>query len=108
MDTYFGSDGTKYTRDEVQRYVKNAKKRKLELFKEEHGYHFCEHIKDNGKMCGRSSGMPLDMSHTESVRVSRINRRIELAWDIENIKIRCRDCHQVHDKLNVQWGARNQ
>ena len=57
----------------------------------EFGYNFCVD-------CLRSSGVYLDCSHTISVDEAQKSRRTELAYDKNNIKVRCRECHQDHDR----------
>ncbi len=62
----------------------------------EYGYNFCV-------ICGvNNSYSIIDPSHDESVKSCKENGRAEKAWDKGNIKPRCRDCHNKHDKLNIQ------
>lgn len=65
---------------------------------EEYGYIFCEE-------CGRNanSGVPIDCSHTISVDEAQKRGRAELAWSVDNIKMRCRLCHRIHDKNNLNY-----
>lgn len=37
---------------------------------------------------------------------TRKTGRAELAFDVDNIKIRCRTCHQIHDHTNLQTKRR--
>lgn len=90
MNTYGASDGKRYTQRQIEIRIRKAKQEKKEQFMDEHGFFFCED-------CGRSSGR-LDMSHTIGVYESKKQGKVELAWNVENIKIRCRACHQKHDK----------
>jgi len=87
-----GSDGQRYTADRVAKNVSRAKLRKIENFLEEHGYIFCED-------CLRNDCVPIDCSHNISVAEAKKTGRVELAWDVENIKMRGRPCHKKHDKL---------
>ena len=94
MGIYFDSNGERYTQNQVDARVSKAKQDKLEQMRDEHGYIFCED-------CSVSSGVYFDCSHNVSVQDAKNERRVELAWDIDNIKIRCRRCHQVYDGLNI-------
>jgi hypothetical protein len=92
MNSYRCSDGTRLKQSVIERLIKKAKAEKLREQFDEHGYNFCE-------QCNISSGTYLDCSHTESVKSCKENGRTEKAFDVDNIKIRCRKCHQIHDKL---------
>ncbi len=59
--------------------------------REEYGYIFCED-------CGRSSGTYFDCSHDVSVDKCQKEGRSELAYDVNNITIRCRECHKIWDR----------
>jgi len=48
--------------------------------------------------CLKSSGVYLDCSHEISVNECQKRGIAELAFDPSNIKIRCRECHNNHDK----------
>jgi 5-methylcytosine-specific restriction endonuclease McrA len=89
---YKMSNGEKVTKSFVDRKVREAKKEKLDQQLEEHGYNFCEEPE-----CGRSGGTYLDCSHDVSVDKCQKEGMTELAWDINNITIRCRECHKKHD-----------
>ena len=90
MNHYYTSDGQRVAKSVIDSRVKAAKKIVVDEQKNEHGYNFCVE-------CGRSTGVRLDCSHTISVDYAQKTRRTELAWDTDNIKIRCRDCHIKHD-----------
>ena len=92
MNHYYTSDGNRVSKSAIDSKIRAAKKIVIDEQKYEHGYNFCVE-------CGRSTGIYLDCSHTISVDHAQKTRRTELAWDINNIKMRCRDCHQKHDKL---------
>lgn len=91
MNHYFTSTGERLSKSVIDNRIRLAKQQKLELQKDIHGYNFCED-------CGRSGGIYLDCSHEVSVDKCQKNRRAELAYDVSNIKIRCRLCHKKHDK----------
>lgn len=90
-NTYQTSDGQRFKKSIIDQKIKQAKARKLEEMMDDYGYHFCEECKTNQ---GR-----LDCSHTISVKQAQEEGQSELAWDVENIKIRCRSCHQKLDLL---------
>lgn len=93
MTTYRMSNGDRVKKSVLDRNVKEAKKKKLELFIEEYGYAFCEDCKNND--C-----KPIDCSHDISVKECQESGRSELAWDINNITLRGRPCHNKWDKTS--------
>ena len=95
MGSYQCSDGTRVTQVELNRLIFEAKSIKREEFLEQYGYFFCEDCKKNKR--------PLDMSHNVSVQQCKMQGRTELAWDVENIKLRCRDCHNEYDNSGTQF-----
>ena len=93
------STGKRISKKVIDRRVTKAKKDKLEQQREDNnGYNFCE-------TCERSSGVYLDCSHIVSVDECQKSGQAELAWDIKNIKILCRICHQKKDRLNLQFNT---
>ena len=96
MNTYKSSTGERYTQNQIDRKITEAKAKVIQNQINEYGYNFCED-------CGRNaSGMRLDCSHDISVKRAKEEGRTEQCWNVKNIVIRCRDCHQKHDKLNLQ------
>lgn len=92
-NTYSSSDGQRWTSKEVENKIREAKQAKIDLIVDEFGYVFCE-------ACKRNDCVPVDCSHDKSVQWCKDNGCVELAWDVENITMRGRRCHQKHDKLN--------
>ena len=90
MNYYKTSNGSHVAKSVVDYRIRESKKKKKEQFLKEHGYIFCEE-------CGRSSGTFFDTSHDISVDECQNTGRTELAWDINNLTYRCRDCHNKHD-----------
>ena len=90
MNSYKCSDGTKVKKSIVDRRIREAKRIKLDNFIQEHGYYFCEE-------CKKSKGVYIDCSHDISVDECQKSGKTELAWDINNITLRCRNCHIKHD-----------
>lgn len=92
MNSYSTSDGSRLKQSVIERLIKKAKAEKVRQQFDEFGYNFCEE-------CNISNGTYLDCSHDESVKSCKENGRTEKAFDVENITMRCRKCHQKHDKL---------
>ena len=90
MNSYKCSDGTRVPKSIIDRKVRFAKQTKLRQFFDEHGYYFCEE-------CKVSTGTYIDCSHDISVDQCQKQGRTELAWDVNNITLRCRECHVKHD-----------
>ena len=91
MNHYYTSDGDRVSKSVIDKRVRKAKSNALSEQFWEFGYNFCVD-------CLRSSGVYLDCSHTISVDEAQKSRRTELAYDKNNIKVRCRECHQAHDR----------
>ena len=92
MNTYKTSNGERIRQSVIDRLIRKAKEQKLRQQFDEHGYNFCEN-------CLISSGTYLDCSHRVSVKKAKENGMTELCWDVNNIDVLCRKCHQVRDKL---------
>jgi len=94
MGSFTDSRGSKFTKKAIDRMVNDAKRERMQMQIDEHGYNFCED-------CERNSCKPVDMSHDISVSACQSNPNIplELAWSISNITPRGRLCHQKHDNL---------
>ena len=89
MNHYRLSNGYKMSKSIIDSNVRKAKESALDEQFYEFGYNFCVD-------CGTSSGR-LDCSHTISVDAAQKQGRAELAFDPDNIKVRCRQCHIKHD-----------
>lgn len=92
MNTYQCSDGSRLKQSVIDRLITKAKKQKVESQFDDHGYNFCEE-------CGISSGTYLDCSHNVSVKKAKEQGKTELCFDVNNITMLCRKCHQIKDKL---------
>ena len=92
MNSYSTSDGSRLKQSVIESLIKKAKAEKLRQMQDEYGYIFCE-------VCGISNGTYLDCSHDISVKEAKESGCTELAFDVNNITIRCRKCHQIHDGL---------
>lgn len=100
MPTYKCSDGTRVTQGQIDRNIRKAKIQLLSNCKEEHGYIFCQECKHND--C-----KPVDCSHNISVDKCKKSGKTELCWDINNMKLRGRDCHKLKDGLDLKFKKRN-
>ena len=89
MNHYYTSDEERVAKSVIDSKTRKAKSNALSEQFWEYGYNFCVD-------CKTSSGR-LDCSHTISVDEAQKTRRAELAWDVNNIKVRCRDCHIKQD-----------
>ncbi len=96
MNTYLTSSGERLRESVIKRLIRKAKKYKLLYQYEEYLYNFCED-------CGISNGTYLDCSHEISVKKAKEMGKTELCFDPDNIKIRCRKCHQKKDNLHLQF-----
>lgn len=100
-NSFSTSKGERIPKKQIDINVRAAKGIKLADMYSEHGYIFCE---EEG--CGKnaSAGEPIDCSHDISVKECQESGRSELAWDVDNITMRCRTCHAKRDGLNIQSG----
>lgn len=92
MNSYKCSDGTRLKQSVIDRLITKAKKQKVEQQFDEFGYNFCEE-------CQISSGTYLDCSHDVGVKKAKEIGETELCFDVNNITMLCRRCHQIRDKL---------
>lgn len=96
----FCSDGTVLTSVEINRRIRKAKQQKIDSMMDEHGHVFCEDCKDFGLPKG---AIPMelkiiDCSHNISVDEAKKSRKSELAYEVNNIRMRCRVHHRKHDE----------
>jgi membrane protease subunit (stomatin/prohibitin family) len=97
MNTYQTSNGERFTQSQIERKITEAKAKALEKQCNEHDYNFCEN-------CGRNaSNTRLDCSHGISVKRAKEEGKTEQCWNVGNIEILCRACHQIKDKLHLQF-----
>ncbi len=90
--TYSDSLGNRWTTEQIDRKSHKVAKELLELQFLEHGYNFCE-------VCNRNDCKPIDVAHLVSRKEAKESGNSELCWDMDNMKIMGRKCHQKHDKL---------
>lgn len=92
MNSYFDSNGNRYTTAQIERKIKKAALEILEMQFLDHGYNFCER-------CKRNDDKPIDVSHTISRKKAKEDGCVELLWDYDNLEILGRKCHKIKDKL---------
>jgi len=90
MNTYSTNTGERFTTPQIDLKVRKAKKQKIDEFIDEHGYVFCEE-------CKRNDCVPVDCSHDISVKEAKESGQSQLSWDVSNITLRGRSCHNKHD-----------
>lgn len=90
MNHFYTSNEERVAKSVIDAKVRKAKTNVLSSQYWEFGHNFCVD-------CLRSSGVYLDCSHTVSVDEAQKTRRSELAWDEDNVEVRCRECHIKHD-----------
>ena len=93
-NTYSCSDGSRLTRSQIEKKIREAKKEKIAELEAEFGYVFCFD-------CGRNDCLPVDMSHDIPIKDCLESGRAELAFDLDNLTPRGRKCHQKRDKLKI-------
>ena len=95
------SDGTKISSKTLESYITLAKASKIAEMDDNYGYIFCEDCNEFGHPPGPLNEMELkiiDCSHEISVKEAKESGRAELCYDIDNIRMRCRIHHKLHDK----------
>ena len=93
---YRCSDGTRVSKKTIDQRIRKAKAEKLQEHFDEYGYYVCTN-------CFSNSCKPIDVSHVISVDEAQKTGKTELSWDLNNLKILGRQCHQKHDKLNLNF-----
>lgn len=93
-NTYGDNKGNRYTQGQINAMITKAKKEKLEAFRDENGFLFCEECGVNEKAAGK-----LDCSHDISVDKAKNTGNVQLLRKANNITLRCRSCHKKHDNL---------
>lgn len=96
MGTYKCSNGTRVTQAQIDRNIRKAKIKLIQNCKDKYGYVFCQE-------CKRNDCRPVDCSHNVSVGQCKKNGTTELAWDINNMKLRGRECHKLKDGLDLKF-----
>ena len=92
--SYSGSDGTRYTTEQIERKIRGAAIDLVDIQFIEYGYNFCT-------KCGRNDCKPVDVSHTISRKKAKEDGCVEVLWDLDNLELLGRKCHKDKDKLNL-------
>lgn len=95
-NTYQTSTGERITKSTIDSRVRAAKQELLDQQILEYGYNFCVD-------CKRSSGVYLDCAHDIGVKECQESGQAELAYSVDNMKVKCRECHQEQDGLNLKF-----
>lgn len=90
------STGERISRTTFDRRIRDAKMKKMAKVIEKEGYLCCED-------CKRNTCQPVDCSHDISVDKCIKMGRPELAYDVNNLTIRGRECHRKHDKTDLKF-----
>jgi len=96
MNHVYTSLGEKIKRPVFDRKVNEAKKLRMQMQVDEIGYNVCSE-------CNQNDCKPVDASHDISVKWCVENRQAELAYDVNNITPRGRECHKKHDGLDLKF-----
>lgn len=90
MNYYYLSNGQKMSKSEIDKKISQAKKLKWQMQLDKFGYNFCEN-------CKRVDKQHYDTSHKVSVNDCQRNRQTELAFDVNNLQVLCREHHIEHE-----------
>ena len=90
--TYSDSEGNRYTTAQIDRKSDKAAKLLLEIQFINEGFNFCE-------CCKRNDCKPIDVSHTISRKEAKEKGIVEQIWNLDNLEILGRRCHNIKDKL---------
>lgn len=92
-NTYSTTTGERLNRQQIETRIRKAKGLLIDQQLLHYGYNFCQ-------SCGinQNAGIPLDCSHTVSVKECLETGKAELAFDVDNMRVLCRRCHNEHDK----------
>lgn len=94
--TYSDSFGNRWTTKQIDAKIARAGIEKLDIQFLEHGYNFCSR-------CKRNDCRPIDVSHTISRKKAKEDGCVEVLWELDNLEILGRKCHQKKDKLDLKF-----
>jgi len=95
-NTYSTSTGERVSKSTIDSRVREAKHKLLYNYVLEFGYVFCS-------KCKRSQGVQLDCAHIVSVDECQKQGCSEKAYDVDNLKVLCRECHKKQDGLDLKF-----
>ena len=91
-NSYITSTGERILKTVIDSRIRKAKAEVLDIQMRDYSYNFCE-------ICQRSSGTRFDVSHIVSTDECQKSGFTEKAWQVSNLEVLCRNCHQRRDKL---------
>jgi hypothetical protein len=91
------SKGERISRAAFDFRIRKAKKAAIDIHLTIYGYLFCVDCQRN------TNDTIIDCSHEISVNECIKNSIPDLAYNVHNIKMRCRACHRKHDKSELQF-----
>jgi len=110
MNYYKTSLGERISKKEINKRIREVKALKISQQLNEYGYNFCQDCADNFFPTSPCQYIPkslefriLDVSHEISVDECQKNGISEIACDLNNMRIRCRFHHKLHDKTNLKF-----
>lgn len=94
------SSGTKLTSSALAKLITKAKESKIQMMIDNYGFVFCEDCNEFGKPknINEMDLKIIDCSHNVSVKEAKEKGISELSHDVDNIRMRCRYHHRIHDK----------
>ncbi len=96
MGTYRMSNNERIEKSEIDRKIREAKRKVLADQIEEFGYNFCT-------ICNRNDCIPVDCAHIISVDKCQKSGRVELAWNPKYIIPAGRKCHKRIDNVELKF-----
>jgi len=93
---YTLSNGLKLEKAAIDRKIRQAKEAKLNEHFDKFGFYCCE-------KCKKNTCLPITVSHIISVNDCQRNRKTELAWDLNNMKVLGLPCHRKYDGLDLRF-----
>lgn len=92
-NTYSDSEGNRWTQGQIDLKIRQAKSFLIDKWTSEDML-FCS-------ICKRYDCIPITCMHVVSVDKAKKMGKVELCWDLENIKPAGLNCHQINDGLKV-------
>lgn len=99
MSNYYLSNGEKMSKTAIDKKIAVSKREKWEQQLDWFGYNFCEH-------CAKFEHYPnqtqFDTSHIISTKECQEMRKTEIAYDINNLEVVCRQHHIEHENKSLK------
>ena len=94
MTRYKLSDGTYINKSVLDARISQAKVEKLRHHLDKYDYYFCT-------TCKQNDCKPIDVAHIKSVNDCQKDGCAEMAYNLDNLVIEGRKCHEKRDKLYI-------